>query len=195
MWTPVKLNNGLTFPYGIGWHLYDHRGFKRISVNGATGTNITRFLEEKLTVIVLTNLNRVEPWHLALGVAGLYNPGLLPPYMLQEQPDSDPKRTQKLQDFLVCVAHGKEFISMTAGLRAIIAQLPGDQVGSFKDIKSLAFLACDEVAERGVEMYGASVSRICHYKVVTEQETLYVEFCLTEEGKLADFRTFRDYLR
>jgi hypothetical protein len=114
--------------------------------------------------------------------------------MLQEQPDPDPQRTQKLQDFLVCVAHGKESGSMTAGLRAIIAHQPGYQVGSFKDIKSLAFLACDEVAERGVEMYGASVSRICHYKVVTEQETLYVEFWLTEEGKVADFRPFRDYL-
>ena len=194
MWTPVKLNNGLTFSYGIGWYVVDHRGFKRISVNGVTGTNITHFPEEKLTVIVLTNLNRVEPWHLALGVAGLYNPKLLPPDMLQEQPDPDPQRTQKLQDFLVCVAHGTEFISMTAGLRAIIPMQDWLPVGSFKDIKSLVFLACDEVADRGVEVHGASVSRICHYKVVTEQEMLYMEFCLTEEGKVADFRTFRDYL-
>ncbi len=194
MWTPVKLNNGFTFPYGIGWHLIDHRGFKRISVNGGTGTNITRFPEEKLTVIVLTNLNRVEPWHLALGVAGLYNRALLPPDMLQEQPDPNPQRTQKLQDFLACVAHGKESGSMTVGLRAIIPMKRWLRVGSFKDIKSLKFLACDEVADRGVEVHGASVSRICHYKVVTKQETLYLEFCLTEEGKLADFRTFRDYL-
>jgi CubicO group peptidase (beta-lactamase class C family) len=182
MWTPVKLNNGLTFPYGFGWYLIDHRGFKQIMHGGASGTIITRFPEEKLSVIVLTNLGGAETlaWHLALGVAGLYNPGLLPPYMLQEQPDPDPQRTQKLQDFLVCVARGKESGSMTAGLRARIAHQPGYQGGSFKDIKSLAFLACDEVADRGVEMYGASVSRICHYKVVTEQETLYVMFRLTE---------------
>jgi CubicO group peptidase (beta-lactamase class C family) len=198
MWTPVKLNNGLTFPYGFGWLLFDHRGFKRVSHGGGTGTYITRFPEEKLTVIVLTNLGDVESfaWHLALGVAGLYNPELLPPDMLQEQPDPDPQRTQKLQDFLACVAHGKESVSMTASLRAIIPSLLDYWllVGSFKDIKSLAFLACDEVAERGVEVYGASVSRICHYKVVNEQETLYVEFYLTEEGKVADFDTYRDYL-
>jgi CubicO group peptidase (beta-lactamase class C family) len=196
MWTPVKLNNGLTYPYGFGWLLFDHRGFKRISHGGVTGTHITRFLEEKLTVIVLTNLGGADKflWQLALGVAGLYNPGLLPPYMLQEQPDPDPQRTQKLQDFLVCVAHGKESGSMTAGLRAIIANQPGYLVESFKDIKSLKFLACDEVADRGVEVHGASVSRICHYKVVTEQETLYVAFYLTEKGKVAEFGTYRDFL-
>ncbi|MFQ5818328.1 MAG: serine hydrolase, partial [Anaerolineae bacterium] len=194
MWTPVKLNNGTTFPYGFGWLLKDHRGYKRISHSGITGTNITRFPEEKLTVIVLTNLGHGEPiaWHLALGIAGLYNPALLPPDMLQEQPDPDPEMTQRLRNFLAAVAHRKDSDIMTAGLRAYIPSAARGNGAHFKDIKSLAFLACDDVAERGIERYGAPVSRICHYKAVTRQETPYVMFWLTAEGQVADFQPLTD---
>ncbi|HEV2667486.1 MAG TPA: serine hydrolase domain-containing protein, partial [Blastocatellia bacterium] len=56
MWTPVKLNNGTSYPYGFGWELENAHGHRVITHSGMTGTEYTRFPDDKLTVIVLTNL-------------------------------------------------------------------------------------------------------------------------------------------
>src|SRR5262245_2965752 len=56
MWTPVKLNDGTSYPYGFGWELENAHGHRIITHSGMTGTEYTRFPDDKLTVIVLTNL-------------------------------------------------------------------------------------------------------------------------------------------
>ena len=56
MWTPVKLNCGGSFLYGFGWGMEERRGHWMITHSGITGTEYTRFPDDKLTVIVLTNL-------------------------------------------------------------------------------------------------------------------------------------------
>jgi CubicO group peptidase (beta-lactamase class C family) len=56
MWTPAKLNNGDSYPYGFGWELEKAHGHRVITHTGITGTEYTRFPDAKLTVIVLTNL-------------------------------------------------------------------------------------------------------------------------------------------
>jgi CubicO group peptidase (beta-lactamase class C family) len=56
MWTPARLNNGQTHPYGFGWELDERRGHAIVGHSGITGTEITRFINDGLTVIVLTNL-------------------------------------------------------------------------------------------------------------------------------------------
>jgi CubicO group peptidase (beta-lactamase class C family) len=83
MWTPVRLNDGTTHGYGFGWGLGQRRGHRLISHTGITGTQYSRFPDDGLTVIVLTNLGRrgagrkdVNSWGLTLGVAGHYVPGL-----------------------------------------------------------------------------------------------------------------------
>jgi D-alanyl-D-alanine carboxypeptidase len=56
MWTPVKLNCGGSFLYGFGWGMEERRGHWMITHSAITGTEYTRFPDDKLTVIVLTNL-------------------------------------------------------------------------------------------------------------------------------------------
>jgi hypothetical protein len=34
-WTPVRLNDGGTFPYGVGWSIDQQRGFRRIGHGGS----------------------------------------------------------------------------------------------------------------------------------------------------------------
>ena len=78
MWTPVTLANGRSHPYGFGWEVKEQRGHRVISHAGITGTEYTRFPDDGLTVIVLTNLGRrpgmdaVTPWGLTVGVAGYF---------------------------------------------------------------------------------------------------------------------------
>lgn len=82
MWTPVKLNNGKTKQYGFGWALADVRGHRIIEHGGAWQgftSHIARYVDDKLTVIVLANRAGANPGAIAHGIAGLYNPDLAPP--------------------------------------------------------------------------------------------------------------------
>jgi CubicO group peptidase (beta-lactamase class C family) len=81
MWTPVKLNNGKTQPYGFGWAFGNVNGHHIIEHGGAWQgftTYIARYVDDKLTVIVLTNLAGADPGSIAHGIAALYNPELAP---------------------------------------------------------------------------------------------------------------------
>ena len=81
---------------------------------------------------------------------------------------------------------------MTPGLRVRIAATTPEARGAWaarpKDAASFTFLACDGALERPIERFGMRVSSICYYKLVTEQETRYFTFYLTEDGKVADIR-------
>lgn len=81
MWEAVKLNNGSTHPYGFGWEL-DKVGGHRLVHHGGTlpgfRSELARFVDDKLTIIVLANSHNAEPASLSLGVAALYIPGLIP---------------------------------------------------------------------------------------------------------------------
>ena len=62
MWTPARLNDGrpaevLGRPYGLGWFLDTWKGHRSVEHGGVTGTHLFRLPDERLTVIVLTNLD------------------------------------------------------------------------------------------------------------------------------------------
>ena len=82
MWTPVSLNKGQSYPYGYGWEV-ERLDFRRIIAHpGLSGTEYTILPDDKLTVIILTNLgdyldfNEFGPWGLSRGVARRYLSGL-----------------------------------------------------------------------------------------------------------------------
>jgi CubicO group peptidase (beta-lactamase class C family) len=77
MWSPVKLNDGKTYPYGFGWSLEDKGGYRAVSHTGSWQgftTAITRYEKERLTVIVMANLDadHAKPEKIAEDVAKLY---------------------------------------------------------------------------------------------------------------------------
>jgi len=78
MWTPVKLNDGSAYPYGFGWKVEKFFGRRMITHTGYAGTEYTFLPDDRLTVIVLTNLGgeRVNSWGLTQGVAIRYLSGL-----------------------------------------------------------------------------------------------------------------------
>jgi D-alanyl-D-alanine carboxypeptidase len=80
-WTPVKLNNGNTHPYGFGWELAPVASHKQINHGGSLPgfrSQLTRLVDHKVTVAVLTNGDNANAAAIALGVANFYIPGLLP---------------------------------------------------------------------------------------------------------------------
>ena len=81
MWTPVKLNNGKTEAYGFGWQLDDVRGHKLVNHGGSLPgfrAEFSRYVDDKLTVIVLTNGDNANAFAIARGIANLFIPNLLP---------------------------------------------------------------------------------------------------------------------
>jgi CubicO group peptidase (beta-lactamase class C family) len=83
MWTPVKTKDGKDQSYGFGWMLGTVNGHKRIHHGGAWQgftSYIDRYPDDKLTVIVLTNMAapRARPERFASGVAALTIPELAP---------------------------------------------------------------------------------------------------------------------
>jgi D-alanyl-D-alanine carboxypeptidase len=80
-WAPVKLNNGATHPYGFGWELSRVGGHKMTHHGGSLPgfrAQFARFMDDKLSVVVLTNGDNADPSLIAVGVAALYIPGLIP---------------------------------------------------------------------------------------------------------------------
>jgi CubicO group peptidase (beta-lactamase class C family) len=60
MWTPVRLNSGANYPYGFGWDVGEEDGHPLISHTGSNqgfAISISRYVRDRLTVIVLTNLD------------------------------------------------------------------------------------------------------------------------------------------
>jgi D-alanyl-D-alanine carboxypeptidase len=89
MWTPSTLrdgrpavigDNGAGKPnyYGLGWYISEQRG-RRIVLHGGTkpgfSSALTRFLDDRLSIIVLCNTSSGSPaFALSLGIADVYLP-------------------------------------------------------------------------------------------------------------------------
>lgn len=83
-WTPARLDGGEVAHaaddlagYGFGWMVDDFRGRRIAQHSGFTGVYVLRLLDDDLTVIVFTNLERPSgsaPRGLAMGIAGLFAP-------------------------------------------------------------------------------------------------------------------------
>ncbi|MEO8453309.1 MAG: serine hydrolase domain-containing protein [Gemmatimonadota bacterium] len=79
MWTPVRLNDGSSYPYGFGWALAPTNGLRTVSHGGSLPgfvTMIGRYVAKRLTVIILTNAEWSNPDSVARAVAGVYEADL-----------------------------------------------------------------------------------------------------------------------
>jgi len=204
MFTPARLKNGSiayndwNSNFGLGWFIDDYFGHRNINHGGTfiTGFNaeISRYVDEKLTVIILTNRVQSDPYTIGMSIAGMLNPELRVPHQLKPQPDVNPQRSQKLKQFLSSVASGAiDSAQMTEGFRSRFSYDALNYTTSkseipaiMKDLKSFSFVACKNVEKRRVERIGFQVKSLCSYKAATGQKTHFITFYLTAQDKIAD---------
>lgn len=196
MWTPVRLANGARYPYGFAWDIEDQRGKPRIEHGGSWQgfrTHIARYLDNKLTVIVLTNLAEAEPQVVAYGVAGLVDASLALPDPRQPHPDPDPTRTAAMRQVLADWAHDRPSDRMGAGLRSDNPGTEGSksarkrvekQLGA---LESFRFLAEDDMTGKGLERRGEPVAGILYYGLASGGKTYAYRFHLNPAGQVLDF--------
>jgi CubicO group peptidase (beta-lactamase class C family) len=103
MWTPLDFTSGKNYPYGFGFRLSDVRGHKLVAHSGQTagfGANISRYVDDDLTVIALTNLGETGMGTLiATGVAKIYLPAISLKTM-KAQTETDAKIAQTIKNAL-----------------------------------------------------------------------------------------------
>jgi CubicO group peptidase (beta-lactamase class C family) len=82
MWTPVKLNNGTSAPYGFGWRVARTDSGHCVLEHGGAwqgfASYIVRYPDDRLTVAVLCNRAGASTRYIATGIAGFYVPALAP---------------------------------------------------------------------------------------------------------------------
>lgn len=79
MWMPFKLNDGKDSLYGLGWRIDEINGRKRIGHGGSLNgfkSFYARFVDDGITVIVMTNLDQVDFYAFSNGIAAQYIPAL-----------------------------------------------------------------------------------------------------------------------
>ena len=188
MFSPGKLNDGVTIPVGFGWFLYPVQGdvWKH---GGAFRTGfsstIDRHLDDRLTVIVLTNLRSgsIAP-KIGQEVAAFYNSDYRPRAKLVAERDTDPQRTERLKSFLLSLAAGNnESKQTTPGFPfKLYRQNDWEELGVGK-MKSFTFLTCRDFSARPKGFFNILPKQICTYKISGESDE-YVSFALTDDGKV-----------
>jgi CubicO group peptidase (beta-lactamase class C family) len=81
VYTPVRLTDGSTRPYGFGWEVSEAAGAPLYRHGGSWQgfeTHIARWIGADLTIIVLANLDQAEPGLIVNGIAALIDPPLVP---------------------------------------------------------------------------------------------------------------------
>jgi CubicO group peptidase (beta-lactamase class C family) len=188
MWTTAKLNNGKPNKgqYGFGWFVRKTNGHRLIEHEGAWQgftTMICRYVDDKLTVAVLTNLDsdHSQPDIIAHGVAGIYIPALAPPLPPKAIPDAEPQVTELLEKVVGQITAGKVELSLFTpeqqkSWTAEFQKNAQEFFSSQGPLKKLELLSCKE--EKGVRVY----TYRAHYTYMPNPSTLTLR--LAADGKI-----------
>ena len=174
-WTPVRLNNGGTYPYGFGWNILEQRGYRRIGHSGAwLGSHATlqRYPDFDLTVIVMLNLGQANSEGIAVGIAGLLEPALTPPHLLPSRLKGGTPPTS-IDRLLHAIASGSEAQLVTPEFKATFPS-PRRQLiaGLLTGIHTWTSLGCDSVRDRGISRLRSRIEHICYAKGTASEGSL-----------------------
>jgi hypothetical protein len=195
-WTPVALAGQTTYPYGFGWNISHQRGHALIEHGGAWQgfrTAIARYVDQGLTVIVLTNLGQAQPEVIAHEIAGILEPSLRRPDPARSVGDPDPARTTRLRETLGAWAAFQRTPAMATGL-AETASGSRREAGRRRstgqrlaEMTAFRYLGEDDRSARPVRLRGESVVRVVYYALDTKDARHAFRFQLTSDGRVVDF--------
>ncbi|HWF06464.1 MAG TPA: serine hydrolase domain-containing protein [Candidatus Angelobacter sp.] len=184
MWKPVTLSNGETARYGLGWFTETFQGHRRIHHEGGIpgfSSDFERFVDDHLTVVVLTNANNRDLEDMALRVAGFYAPALVPAEK-KAIPDAEPEVTAEIKKIIDGLANRQLDATLFTPERAATMndQLKADFP---EDIRRLGAILSVELLERKNE----SENRIYRYRISYRNMPLFVQCIFNKDGKIAKF--------
>ena len=179
MWTPTRLANGKDADYGLGWQVGRVNGRRMVSHGGGIPgftTEIERFPEDKLTVIVLMNSDAGQAGLLARGIAGRFAPELAE--KTEPIEDRDAETTARLRGLLEGIQKGEvdaELFTKAAKEKLVPRIVQGQgRLAALAELKSFQLMSREE-GEAGVQL---------SYRATFEKGTLRVAVALDKAGKI-----------
>ncbi len=193
-WTPVRLNDGGTYPYGFGWAVGELRGRPRVGHTGSWQgfqTSLERFPEADLTIVVLANLDQALPDAIALGVAGILDSSLVPPHRLAG-PLRGPTPPVPVDVVLRALSVGNDSAALSPGLHRFLSPADRRDWGELASQVSVwTPLGCDRVLGRPIARLGAAVTRVCYARGDGRGAGVLVTLSYAEGWRLADVESYR----
>jgi CubicO group peptidase (beta-lactamase class C family) len=171
-WTPVRLNGGGTYPYGLGWNLVEQRGYRRIGHSGqwlGSHATLQRYPDFDLTVIVLLNLAQANSEGIAVAIAGLVEPALTAPHLVPGGlKGATPSAS--VEQLLRAVASGTESRLVTPEFKATFPESRRKFLaGVMKMTDTWTPLGCDDVRSRRIFRLKSRIEHICYAKATAKQ--------------------------
>jgi hypothetical protein len=144
-------------------------------------THIARYVDDKLTIVVLTNLDagHAQPDKMAHRVAGMYVSALTP-VEVKAMEDKEPETAILVRNVLQEIADGKaDPDRFTPELRGKL--FPEDIQGAGDYLKELGTLKSLELIKRGQQ----GENRAYTYRATYERTELFLSVQLTRDNKMA----------
>jgi len=186
LWTVFPLTDGKPNPdkYGFGWRIDAVNGHKLIEHGGSWQgfrSQISRYVDDSITVVVLSNLGPSRPHQFAQVVAGLVNPALEPPKLIAIE-DKHPELLSRLASFLDQLAAGKEVKDQLSPELAV--RLTPDIAPYMAQLLKPVWPADSRYLVTRTERDGISFSS---YRISKNTESRIVDFGLAPNGKISTF--------
>jgi CubicO group peptidase (beta-lactamase class C family) len=192
-WSPGRLEDGGTYPYGFGWELQELRAQPRIGHTGAWQGfrgSIQRFPKANLTVIVLANLAEARPEAMSLAIAGLLEPSLIPPHRIAD-PLPGPAPPVPIQELLGLVADGRDSAQVTPGLHRFLSD--AERHGWEETLAGATRwtpLGCERAADHPIARLGSEVTWLCYARGEGGRGGSAVTALYTDEWRAADLESY-----
>jgi CubicO group peptidase (beta-lactamase class C family) len=184
IWTVFPLNDGKPNPenYGFAWKITSVNGHKVIEHGGqwqGFTCHISRYVDDGITIVALTNLDSAQPNQIAHVVAGLVNSALAPPKMIAIE-DKEPELAGRLRALLDQIAAGKDVRDqLTPELGALLTP---EVSRKFVRLVQLVWPSESRSLVFRNERNGVTESG---YRIGKNNETRIVTFGLAQDGKVA----------
>ncbi len=190
MGTVYPLNDGKPNPnqYGFGWWIRQQNNHKVIEHGGiwqGFTSHISRYPDDSLTVVVLTNLDAADPDLMAHVIAGLVDPPLSPA-KLAGIPDTQPEIAATLTKVLDHIAAGQDvrpFFSTTFAS----SLTPEAIIGAKQTLASLWPGGSLALVKR-LTPPGTTTPLISLFRLTKGESALMILVFVDPDGKISNFR-------
>lgn len=182
IWTVTLTNDGVDAPfsYGYGWFVDSYHGHRLVQHSGGTpgfSSVIYRFIDDKVTVIILTNHSDMIIDELAIDIAGLSLPALKRP---EAKVDPDPVITAKSKEIVSGLLKGNyEPTELTPQMRVFLNTATGKAFWKwFADHGALGSFVFSDREKKG----GDEIRR---YKLTLGGNWYWLSVATNNDGKIA----------
>ena len=182
MWTPAKTKDGAVAPfnYGMGWFIDSYHGHRLVQHAGGTpgfSSAIYRFIDDRLTVIILTNHADMVLDQLAIDIAGMYVRALRRPLEASDPEQQSSGRLRQITAGLLEGKHDPAFF--TPAMRIFLNTATGKAFWQWVACRgALSSFTFSDGEDKGD-------GRLLRYQLVLGDNSFWFSFRIAQDGRIA----------